>query len=338
MKIVMCFISGKFKYPLIIYRRLMAMNEMILKEAVSVSVTTLVDNYVDILLANIDHVTRASRMKGDVRRKPLLAEHGFSLFIEVDDGNETHVIVMDFGISDIAMPNNLGALEINVAEAEAFFISHGHYDHIGSVKPVLGALSKPIEVFVHQDAFLQDRIHKFPDGREIPLPTLKRESIEQTGCPIVEVTCPRIFASGYAVILSEIPRVTDFEKGVPTAHYKKDGKIYKDDIVDDQAIVINVHSKGLVVITGCGHSGIINTLLFAQQVTGISKIYAVLGGFHLAGPYFEPVIPITVSEMHQFSPEILVPCHCTGWLAKQQFQSAFPNEFILNSVGSRIDL
>jgi 7,8-dihydropterin-6-yl-methyl-4-(beta-D-ribofuranosyl)aminobenzene 5'-phosphate synthase len=309
-----------------------------LREADKLIITTLVDNYIDNLLADTEHVQRPSLVKGGVRREPLLAEHGLSFFIEVLAGEEQHSIIMDFGISPKAMANNIAALDVDVSKAEAAFLSHGHHDHIGALREVLGSLPSPVEVFLHPLALSQNRIHVFPDGREVPIPTLRREAIEQSDCPIVEISEPHLLAGGLIGTLTGIPRKTAFEKGMPTAHYKIDGKITKDEIIDDQGLVINIKGKGLVVIAGCGHAGIINTINFARQVTGIEEIYAVVGGFHLTGPEFEPIIDITVESMKHYSPEVIIPCHCTGWTAMNAFEKTFPEQFALNSVGTKIVL
>lgn len=313
-------------------------HEIDLKQAKSVSITTLVDNYSDVLLPSKEHVERAPLIKEGMRTKPLLAEHGLSFMIEVIDNLEHHNIIMDFGLSNIAMPHNMSVLEVDVAKVEAFVISHGHHDHLGAIRDVLNTLPKPVEVIVHPNAFLANRMHKFPDGKEVPIPSLRSELIEPSGCPIVQVLSPMAFANGYVATLTDIPRVTDFEKGLPNAYYKEDGKFYKDEIKDDQGLVINIKDKGLVVITGCGHSGIVNTIRYAQKMISVEKIYAVIGGFHLSGPYFEAIIPQTVEEMKRFSPEIIIPCHCTGWEAISEFKKAFPKKLLLNSVGTKIVL
>jgi len=247
-------------------------------------------------------------------------------------------VIMDFGVSHIAMPHNLSVLGVDPAEVKTFVLSHGHHDHIGALKTVLGALPEPADVFVHPHAFLEERIHKFPNGTEVPIPSLKREDIEGTGSSLIEVTEPRVLARGHMATLTEIPREVDFEKGMPTTYYRQENSLYKDHIRDDQGLVMSVKNRGLVVITGCGHSGVINTVLYAQDITGTDQIYAVIGGFHLTGPHFEPVIERTVQEMKRFSPRLIAPCHCTGWEAMKAFERAFPGAFVLNAVGTRIDL
>lgn len=140
------------------------------------------------------------------------------------------------------------------------------------------------------------------------------------------------------MVTGEVERVTPFEKGLPNAVLERDGKIEKDPIVDDQALVIHLKGKGLVVIAGCSHAGIINTILYAQNLTGTERVHTILGGFHLSGPYFEKIIEQTIGELKRINPEVLVPMHCTGWKAIQRMSQEFPDAFVLNSVGSMITL
>jgi 7,8-dihydropterin-6-yl-methyl-4-(beta-D-ribofuranosyl)aminobenzene 5'-phosphate synthase len=310
-----------------------------IKKATTATVTTIIDNYIETLLPSDERVERAPLAKGKVRRPPLLAEHGFSILVEVVGDNAAHRVFMDFGISTIGVPHNLDVLEIDVTTVEAFVVSHGHHDHVGAIAEVLGGLAtKPRPVVVHPDAFLSTRFHKFPDGKEVPIPGLKKDIIEQTGNEVIDGRFPVLLASGYLLVLGEIPRVNDFEKGMPTAYYEKDGKIYKDHIMDDKGIVIDIEGKGLVVITGCGHSGIINTIRNAQSITGVDTIYCVMGGFHLIGNIGEAVIKRTIEEMKTIDPQVIVPCHCTGLKAAHVFEKTFPEAFVLNASGTKIHL
>jgi 7,8-dihydropterin-6-yl-methyl-4-(beta-D-ribofuranosyl)aminobenzene 5'-phosphate synthase len=140
------------------------------------------------------------------------------------------------------------------------------------------------------------------------------------------------------LVTGEVERATGFEKGLPNASLERDGKLEPDAIRDDQALVVNLKDKGLVVISGCAHSGIINTVLYAKKITGVDRIHAVLGGFHLSGPVVEPVIEETITEFKKIKPEVIIPMHCTGWEAIKRFSQAFPSSFILNSVGTKISL
>jgi 7,8-dihydropterin-6-yl-methyl-4-(beta-D-ribofuranosyl)aminobenzene 5'-phosphate synthase len=310
-----------------------------LKKATMAKVTTIIDNYIDVLLPSSNRVERAPLTRRNVRMPPLLAEHGFSVLVEVFRNSELHTILMDFGISKIGVPNNLKVLEIDLDKIEAFVISHGHHDHVGAIVEVLGELSKkPRPVVVHPDAFLSTRFHKFPDGKEVPIPGLRKGVIEETGNETIDGRPPVLLASDYILALGEIPRVNDFEKGMPSAYYEKGGEIYKDNIMDDKGIVLNIKDKGLVVITGCGHAGIINTLRYAQSMTGVDKIYCVMGGFHLIGNIGEAIIRRTIEEMEKINPEVIVPCHCTGLKATQEFEKVFPEAFVLNASGTTIHL
>lgn len=314
----------------------MAQGEMVkLKPAAEVTITTIVDNYIDNFLPGTDHVKRAPMIKGKEQRVNLLAEHGLSLLIEVEEGAENHALIMDFGRDTVAMPHNIQWLEINLAAVETFVVSHGHVDHTGAIREILKQLPRAVEVVVHPGAFRENRFLKFPDGREVSMPPLKRGDIETSGCQIEVIESPRLLANGFVATLTNIPRVTDFEKGLPIAYYREGEQIHKDDIWDDQGLVIHVKDKGLIVLTGCGHAGIINTILYAQKVTRVEKIYAVIGGFHLTGPAFEKIIPRTIAEMKHFHPDFIVPTHCTGWKAMSEFEKAFPENFVLNSVGTK---
>jgi 7,8-dihydropterin-6-yl-methyl-4-(beta-D-ribofuranosyl)aminobenzene 5'-phosphate synthase len=106
--------------------------------------------------------------------------------------------------------------------------------------------------------------------------------------------------------------------------------------MDDQCAIINVKEKGLVILTGCGHSGIINTIRNAQHITGVDKIHAVIGGFHLSGAAFEPIIPATIAALKEINPRYVMPGHCTGWRATHQIAQAMPDAFIPNSVGTTL--
>lgn len=143
-------------------------------------------------------------------------------------------------------------------------------------------------------------------------------------------TSPMLLISG------QIPRVTSYEIGFPL-QYKEDlitGDLMPDPLVkDDQAIVANIKNKGLVVISGCAHAGIINTIRYAKHLTGIDKVFAIVGGFHLTGgKIYEEAIEPTISELKKIDPDYLVPCHCTGWKATNRIIQEFPHKFLQSTV------
>ncbi len=138
------------------------------------------------------------------------------------------------------------------------------------------------------------------------------------------------------LVTGEIERTTDFEQGMLVHQAFRDGEWQPDPrISDDQALVANVSGKGLVVITGCAHAGVINTVRYARKLTGVDRVYAVIGGFHLSTPLFEPNILPTVEALKELGPEVVAPAHCTGWRATHALAAAFPDAFIPGSVGTR---
>lgn len=310
-----------------------------MKQVTSATITTIIDNYIDVLLPSTDLVKRAPLAKNGIRRPPLLAEHGFGLLIEAHWESSRYSLLMDFGASSIGVPHNLEVLEIDPSKIDSFVLSHGHHDHIGSVEQILVQVpNKPRSVVVHPDAFLSTRFHKFEDGRRVPIPCIKKGLIEKTGNEVMDGTGPVLLAEGRILVLGQIPRVTEFEKGMPSAYYEENGKVFKDYILDDKAVVLDVQDKGLVIATGCGHSGIINTVLHAKEMTGVNTIYCIIGGFHLTGHMDDSVIGKTLEAMKEFKPRLIVPCHCTGHKATQAFEKDFPSAFVLNASGTKFCL
>ncbi len=311
-----------------------------LQEVDRVEVLTLMDNYVDVLLTNTDVVYRPPLAKdGRIPADTLVAEHGLSLLITLYRDKETHTILFDTGYSSVGVLHNMGLLEIDPADIEALVISHGHMDHTGTLYPLLNKIPSTVPLVVHPDAFLSPRYFALDDGRKLLFPeTLKKAELEKRNVQVLESRGPTLIAGDTALVTGEVERTTTFEKGLPNALLERNGVIEKDPILDDQAIAVNLKGKGLVIISGCAHAGIINTILYAMKRTGISSIQAVLGGFHLSGAFFEPIIEDTIKELKKLAPEVLVPMHCTGWKAINRFSQEFPNAFILNSVGSRFTI
>jgi 7,8-dihydropterin-6-yl-methyl-4-(beta-D-ribofuranosyl)aminobenzene 5'-phosphate synthase len=313
---------------------------MMLKEVDRIEVLTLMDNYVDLLLGSTTVVTRPPKAKGGmISKDTLVGEHGLSLLVTVHEGGEKHTVLFDTGHTGIGVLHNVTHLGVDMGQIETIIMSHRHMDHTGSLWPILERLGRPIPLVIHPDAFLPSRYLLLPDGKKLRFPdTLNRKDLEQTGVQIVESRKPVAVAKGMILVTGEIERTTKFEKGLPNAYTEQDGELVKDEISDDQSLVIHLRGRGLVVISGCAHSGIINTLFYSRKIAGVDRLYAVLGGFHLSGPEFEPIIEATIDSMQEMNPRILVPMHCTGWKAVHRFEEAFPGPFVLNSVGSTITL
>ena len=311
-----------------------------LKPLNRVEVLTLMDNFVDVLLEDTDIVTRPPKAAGaEIPTDTLLAEHGLCLLVKVQHGADRHTILFDTGYNSIGVLHNMDRLAVDPDTLEAIILSHAHMDHTGSLHPILEKVSNPIPLVVHPDAFIYPRFLKGKDGsiRKFPR-TLVREDLERRNVAILESKTPTPILDDKILVTGEVERTTAFEKGMPNALLERDGKLEPDPIKDDQALVMHLRDRGLVVISGCSHTGIVNTVRYAKKLTGVEKVYAVIGGFHLSGAFFEKILKKTIDELKALSPAVVVPMHCTGQKAMELFSREFASSFVLNSVGSKITL
>jgi len=197
----------------------------------------------------------------------------------------------------------------------------------------LSRARKRIPLILHPDAFLERRLN-VPRIGVVDSPRLDEAVLKETEVALHKAKEASTLASDLIMVSGEVQRVTDFEKGFPWAEAKIDYKWIVDPFHDDQGVAVKVKGRGLVVIGGCSHSGIINTVKHVQKVARTSKVHTVLGGFHLTGPIFEPIIGPTIEEMKKIGPDFVVPMHCTGWKAINQFAEVMPEQFLLNTVGT----
>jgi len=292
-----------------------------LKEVDGIEMISLADNTVDLLSTIVKKEAKQVREWVKERRgedwakkhfRLPFAEHGFSMLIRVFSNSSSHSMLFDTGVSEEGVVTNAKKMGLNLAEAECIVLSHGHYDHFGGLVNVLKAVNrKNLPIIAHEDMFKIRGVVN-PDGTVREYRTFPREDLV-TPAQYVKTREPYLLADNSILVTGEIPRETDFEKGFPRQRVFSDGKWQPDPWVwDDRALIINIRRKGLVVISGCAHAGIVNTTLYAQQVTGVAEVYAVLGGFHLAGKDCEPRISQTVKMLRKFNPKIVVPMHCTG--------------------------
>jgi 7,8-dihydropterin-6-yl-methyl-4-(beta-D-ribofuranosyl)aminobenzene 5'-phosphate synthase len=200
----------------------------------------------------------------------------------------------------------------------------------------LGARKMPL--LLHPDALLERKV-VFPDGHEINLPPPDYSVLNHEGVELIQERAPSYLLGGLIMVTGQVHRSTDFETGFPVHYAKVAGNWQPDPLIhDDQAVVVNLKDKGLVVLTGCGHAGVINTIRHAQTITGVGQVHAVIGGFHLSGAIFEPIIGPTIAALKQIRPQMVVPAHCTGWRATHAIAREFPDAFVQNSVGTRFVL
>jgi len=313
------------------------MDKIKLEQVDKVEILTLQDNYIDLLDSGGSPVIARAMPVKDMRiGNSIVAEHGFSALVTVKSGSMSRTMLFDFGFSEWGVSHNMDALGVDPGAIEVCALSHGHMDHFGGMLSVAKKLKKGIPLVLHPAAFRQPRYIKLSEELKIYFPELDREKVKEAGFEILETTGPKALLDGRILFLGEVPRKTSFEKGLPNGFYEEDGKELWDAIEDDTAVVINLKTKGLVVLTGCAHSGVINTIHHAIEVTGVEKVHAVIGGFHLSGPQFEPAIQPTIDAMKEIAPDYVVPTHCTGRPATLAIEHQMPSEFLLNMSGTKM--
>lgn len=318
-----------------------------LKPADSVSITMLVDNSIDALLAGDEEVRRSPWVRVEnpliedgYANATLTAEHGFSALVTLTVGGESHRLLFDAGVSPDGMMANIDRLQLNPKDIEAVVLSHGHFDHTGGLEGLSRRLGRSgLPLLAHRKAYTKRR-SATPNGPVLPLPPPSKSALAGAGFELVDADDPSLLFKDALLLTGEIPRRTDFEPGMPPSHQAlgPEGWAPEPHLADDQAMVVNVADKGLVILTGCGHAGIINIVERAKEITGIDRVHAVLGGFHLPGAFYEAYIPQTVDALVATGAHLVVPAHCTGYKATHEIARAMPDAFVQNAVGTTFAL
>jgi len=293
----------------------------------------LADNYYDTNRLDNKITKRYRSMSG----KSIHAEHGLSYYLETTVSGKTSACMFDFGLDPVGVLNNIALLGIDVGKTNAFSLSHGHWDHFTSAVSILrqhqSRIAEGTPFYVGEEAFAR-RYKLRPGATELTdLGQLKRDDIEALGIKVVEVKTPVEIVPG-AYITGNIARVTTYEKVSEEFQIKHGEKIEHDTFPGEQAVFFKVKGKGLVVLSGCAHAGIVNTVKQAQKVAGTDKVHAIMGGFHLINAKPE-LIQSTVADIKSTKPDYIVPTHCTGFEAIVAFSREMPNEFVLNTAGTQ---
>ena len=322
-----------------------AVDPITLEPVDEVAITTLVDNTFDALLPGGDGVERAGfgaatveapQFEGGRTAAGLVAEHGFSALLTVRRGGRTSRLLFDTGVSPDGMAANAERLEVDFSDLQGVVLSHGHFDHAGGFAG-LARLRRGhgLPLTVHPAVWTRRRL-ALPGQEPVEMPTLSPGALAREGFEVVERRHPSLLVDRSVLITGEVDRTTDYERGMPPAHQAWTGHGWEHDaeVIDDQAVIIHVRGRGLVVLTGCGHSGVVNIVRHAMRLTGVDRVCAVVGGFHLGGPWFEPIIGPTVAALTELAPDLIVPGHCTGWRAQHALAATLPDAWVAGSSGT----
>ncbi len=315
----------------------MAQAQLRLPEVDSAKITIIMDNSIDLLMADKAIAKRLPLGPRPFDHPSPIAQHGFSALIEVQQGVKQGQVLFDTGVSRTGILYNLDAMNVDTHDLQAIILSHGHADHAMGLPGLIERLgTRRLPLVLHPDAYLERKV-VLPDGTESSIPAPKHSDLRQENIEIIEEVGPSMLLDNMLLISGEVERTTAFETGFRFHYALRNGSWEPDPfIMDDQCAILNVRGKGLAILTGCGHAGIINIIRHARRLTGVQTIYAVIGGFHLTGGLFEPIIPATVAALQEIKPAYVMPGHCTGWSATHQIARAMPEAFIPNSVGTTL--
>jgi 7,8-dihydropterin-6-yl-methyl-4-(beta-D-ribofuranosyl)aminobenzene 5'-phosphate synthase len=312
------------------------------------AVTVLVDNKADLIVRSTERVKYFTD-------EPLLAEHGYSVLIQLEDSEER--ILWDAGVSRVALMENVRRMKVDVAAIKRIALSHGHSDHYMAMTDMLAAMdlvpqgkewaagsAGPSEVeawlgesrvpLVAHPAAFRERWWQKDDGNLLgPFQPPPEQEWQAMGAELVLTEEPARLGPG-CWTTGYIPRKSFEQSGRPKEmRYREGAAFLPDDVEDDQAIVLNVQGKGLVVLSGCAHSGIVNTIEHARRISGEDRVHAVMGGFHLARAP-EEEIEQTVDYLLGLELDMVVPSHCTGLKAISRIARAMPEQFVEGVVGA----
>ncbi|GEP03590.1 MBL fold metallo-hydrolase [Methylobacterium oxalidis] len=294
--------------------------------------------------------------RGSDYRKVLHNQWGLSLFLESQRAEEARTILLDFGYSPEALLNNIEILKVDPSKVDALIVSHGHHDHYGGLTGFLNryrsTLAPDLTLYAGGEDNFCHRLSpagvpgQFTDFGQLDRRELAAQKIRTVLCETPTVVAGHAFTTGQ-IRRTSIERIlpnTFVERGIKeglgcdATHYSPaelQGKVIPDEHVHEHATCFHVKGKGLVVISSCGHVGIVNSVRQAQEVSGVEKVHAIVGGFHL-GPAPKDYLTQVVAEIRRLEPDVVVPMHCSGLNFALEAQAQMPEHVIVPTTGSRL--
>jgi 7,8-dihydropterin-6-yl-methyl-4-(beta-D-ribofuranosyl)aminobenzene 5'-phosphate synthase len=286
-------------------------------------------------------------------RKTLHNEWGLALALESQAGNETRNYMLDFGYTVEALSNNMEIMGVDPSEVQALILSHGHFDHFGGL---IGFLQRnraklPAALTLYaggEDNFCRRVAAGGTPGQFAESGVLDRRELDALKvrvvlCPVPTVIADQAFTTG-VIERKSFERVlpntlVDYSMkdglgcNIPAAAEKAQGKPVPDVHLNEHATCFHLKDRGLIVISSCGHTGIVNTTRQAMKVSGVDKVHAILGGFHLF-PADDAYLSQTVAELKTLNPDVLIPMHCSGPGLLASLRSLMPERLVPSTNGT----
>jgi 7,8-dihydropterin-6-yl-methyl-4-(beta-D-ribofuranosyl)aminobenzene 5'-phosphate synthase len=320
------------------------------------SIRVLIDSSHDLFLrpGQVNGVSIQPAPRASSYRQILHNQWGLSLFLESQRGGEQRSIMLDFGYSPEALLNNIEITRVDPSKLEALIVSHGHYDHFGGLQGFLAKYRSVLPADLKLYAGGEDNFcHRYsgPQGQLTDFGVLDRRELTAHQVATVLAENPTIVA-GHAFTTGRIKRssiervlpntsveyATKDGLGCDASHFapaELQGKIVPDQHVHEHATCFNVKDRGLVVISSCGHVGIVNSALQAQEVSGVKKLHALVGGFHL-GPAPADYLKQVVGEIKSLNPDVVIPMHCSGDNFVREVRAQMPDKLLVSTTGCRL--
>jgi 7,8-dihydropterin-6-yl-methyl-4-(beta-D-ribofuranosyl)aminobenzene 5'-phosphate synthase len=297
------------------------------------AVTTVVDNSVDILRPD-EKVARRWGVPRARKIADLRAEHGLAHYVEVARGRETAAIGFDFGLTAASITHNFRELGLDAGKITALALSHGHSDHFGGLLGFLSAYRRAmrpgLRFYGHPNHYVTRWSER--DGDRVSLGRLDRGDVARWDLEVVDVPEPLGLPEG--VLLSGEMRTPEpYEAIPPSLRMEEASALVQDTFIGEQTLIAHVRDRGLVVVTSCSHRGIVGICRHAARVSGLAKIHAVIGGFHLSGLDAERIDRV-VEALRAFEVDYLVPQHCTGAEAFVRLAQRMGPQLVVSSTGS----